>query len=509
MNRRRFLATAGAGAAAAFGAGFWDRALSQTAQPGTSPYGPLRAPDANGLMLPEGFTSRIVATSLLPAGTNSFLWRTFPDGGGCVPTSDGGWLYLSNSETPPPLDLPFGQQVNDLVGTLATLLDVDLPGDGGATALAFGPDGTIGEAWSILDGSQSNCAGGLTPWGTWLSCEEWEIDQPSFDGGRVWECDPTGATPAVARHALGHFKHEMAACDADHEVVYLSEDQTDGLFYRYVAPPGTWGSGAAFEGGALQAMAVADDGTVTWIDVADFVDPAAPAGPIREAVVGATHFSGGEGVVYDQGRAYLTTKPPDDRVWVYDTEAGTMRVLYAAAEHADPVLSGVDNIAVSRAHDLYVAEDGGNLEVCMIGPDLVVSPVLRMTGAQHGFDSGTPLPLMSEVTGLAFSPDGNRLYFNSQRGMGIAGLPVGPGPGITYEVTGPFRGGTLAAGGGTTPTTTTPTTAPPTTSTTAAAAGRTGQLPATGTGPSIGLAGAAAAATAAGLLAARRRVTGS
>ena len=54
---------------------------------------------------------------------------------------------------------------------------------------------------------------------------------------------------------------------------------------------------------------------------------------------------------------------------------------------------------------------------------------------------------MSEVTGLALSPDGNRLYFNSERGMGLVGLPLGPGPGMLYEVTGPFRGGTLAARG--------------------------------------------------------------
>ncbi|MGV3758510.1 MAG: LPXTG cell wall anchor domain-containing protein, partial [Actinomycetota bacterium] len=70
---------------------------------------------------------------------------------------------------------------------------------------------------------------------------------------------------------------------------------------------------------------------------------------------------------------------------------------------------------------------------------------VRLTGQQHGFEQGSPVPTMSEVTGLALSPDGNRLYLNSQRGMGLAGLPVGPGPGILYEVTGPFRGGTLAA----------------------------------------------------------------
>jgi hypothetical protein len=81
-----------------------------------------------------------------------------------------------------------------------------------------------------------------------------------------------------------------------------------------------------------------------------------------------------------------------------------------------------------------------------------------MTGPQHGPEVGGPLPLLSEVTGLALSPDGNRLYFNSERGMGIGGLPVGPGPGILYEVTGPFRGGTLAAAaaGGATTTTTAP-----------------------------------------------------
>ena len=119
-----------------------------------------------------------------------------------------------------------------------------------------------------------------------------------------------------------------------------------------------------------------------------------------------------------------------------------MRVLYDAADFADPVLDGVDNIIVSEAHDLYVAEDGGNLEVCVITPELGVFPVVRMTGAQHGQPNATPIPTISEVTGLALSPDGNRLYFGSERGHGT--LPVGPGPGLIYEVTGPFRGGTLA-----------------------------------------------------------------
>jgi hypothetical protein len=158
------------------------------------------------------------------------------------------------------------------------------------------------------------------------------------------------------------------------------------------------------------------------------------------------------------------------------------------------VLNGVDNIIASQAHDLYVAEDGGNLEVCVITRDLGVFPVVRMTGAQHGLESGTPIPLLSEVTGLALSPDGNRLYFNSERGLGVPGVPVGPGPGILYEVTGPFRGGTLAAAPPTT-TTTTSTTAPAPPPNPVRAAG--GALPATGGGRLPAAAGVLAALAAA------------
>jgi hypothetical protein len=414
------------GVANALGADFWSRALAAPAQPGDSPYGELLAPDANGLQLPAGFTSRVVAASLEPVPGTTHVWHAFPDGGACVPTDDGGWIYVSNSENPPPADIP-----------IATTLAVAV-GMGGVGAIRFDAGGQVVDAYPILTGSTSNCAGGLTAWGTWLSCEEWEETEATYAAGKVWECDPFGG-PAIDRPALGRFKHEMAATDPDRHQIYLSEDQPDGLLYRYTPPAGVWGSGAALEGGALEAMAVAADSSVSWLPVAA---AAAPAAPLRTSVPGAATFDGGEGVLYDDDKVFLTTKG-DDRVWVYDLVAATMTVLYDAAEHDAPVLNGVDNIAVSAAHDLYVAEDGGNLEVCVITPDHAVFPVVRMTGPQHGAENPTPIPLISEVTGLAFSPDGNRLYLNSERGHGT--LPIGPGPGVLYEVTGPFRGGTLAA----------------------------------------------------------------
>ena len=494
MRRRQFLGRAtGMGMVMAMGSSFWTRALSAPAQPGESPYGELLAPDGNGLMLPEGFTSRVIATSFAVVPGTTYLWPAFPDGGACVPTDDG-WIYVVNSENPPPARIPVVTSLTEFIGL------------GAVSAVRFDVDGSVTQAYPILTGSQSNCAGGLTPWGTWLSCEEYEETEAPYLAGKVWECDPFGVEPAIDRPSLGRFKHEMAAVDTERRRVYLTEDLDDGLFYRYTPPDGVWGSGAALAGGTMEAMAVAGDSSVTWLPVPG-VDAAASA--LRGTVPGATAFNGGEGAIYDGGHVYITTKG-DDRVWDHDIEAETMTVLYDATDFPAPVLSGVDNIIVSSAHDLYVAEDGGNLEVCIITPDLVVAPVLRMTGPQHGFENPTEIPFISEVTGLAFSPDGNRLYFNSQRGNGLPGVGGAvpfPGPGITYEVTGPFRGGTLAsappapqAPPSAPETTPAPTARPP-----AVPPGSGGNLPATGAGSQAAVATAVGAAGAA-LWALRRRV---
>jgi secreted PhoX family phosphatase len=395
------------------------------------------------------------------------VWHPFPDGGASVPTADGGWIYVSNSENPPPVDVPLPPELGDGVAAVFDAL-------GGVSAIQFAPDGTVVDAYRILEGSRSNCAGGLTPWGTWLSCEEWE-------GGQVFECDPIART-AIVRPALGTFAHEMAAVDPERHHVYLSEDKPDGLLYRYTPPAGVWGSGDALVGGTMEAMAVAADGAVTWVPGSDRSAP------------GATPFDGGEGLVYDSGRLYLTTKG-DDRVWVHDIEAGTMTVLYDSADSGEaPVLDGVDNIVVSPSHDLYVAEDGGNMEVCIITPDLAVAPVVRLPGAEHGAAVG-PIPTESEITGLAFSPDGNRLYLNSERGEGV---------GILYEVTGPWRGGTMAAAAANQPA------AAPTTTTTAVAAAPAASvqgeaLARTGGEAAFGWAGVAAAGAAAALVRLRGR----
>ncbi len=384
MDRRDFLrSSALAVGVTALGPSFWANAYGGTAKPGKGPYGPLLKADANGVMLPRGFSSRILATSGKPVGKSGYLWHSAPDGGAVFPQPDGGWVYTSNSETA-------------------------AASGGGAGALRFDRRGNVVDGYRILADTQNNCAGGPTPWGTWLSCEE-------VPTGQVWECDVTKAGQGVVRPALGRFSHEAVAVDHSRKTLYLTEDQSDSRFYRFI--PTSYPSLAS---GKLEAMAVAANGSVTWVAVPLPELPQPARTPLRPA--GSTAFNGGEGVWFDADHVYFTTKG-DNVVWDLDVKTQRLTKLYdAAALGAAAPLTGVDNIVVSRSGDIFVGEDGGNLEVVMITPDSIVTPVVRLMGHDA-----------SEITGPAFSPDGSRMYFSSQRGPGATVT------GVTFEVRGPFR----------------------------------------------------------------------
>ncbi|GJM13541.1 MAG: hypothetical protein DHS20C12_19440 [Pseudohongiella sp.] len=343
--------------------------------------GDLLAPDENGLKLPPGYRSRIVARSgVAPTGQSDYIWHPAPDGGATFATEDGGWVYVSNSE------------LRDNAG--------------GVGALRFNSKGEIVDAYSILSGTSVNCAGGPTPWGTWISCEE-------IDLGQSYECDPLGIKPAAVLPALGSFKHEAVAVDIANRCLYLTEDQRDGGFYRF-RPDGEFPD---LSSGTLEiAQVVSREGksVIQWLPVPD---PSAKDTATRMQVPAYTIFEGGEGLAIYDGVCYFTTKH-DNRVWAYNTTTKQLDVVYDIETSSNPVLQGVDNVVITPSGDVLVAEDGGDMQIVALTADERVIPLMQVMGHEG-----------SEVTGPAFDPSHQRLYFSSQRGA-----TGNNEDGITYEI---------------------------------------------------------------------------
>lgn len=383
-KRRQFLQM-GATGISLFAAGLWrSTSLAATATPpfhSIASIGPLQPADANGIMLPAGFRSRVVArSSEIPVSRSSYRWHASPDGGACFATDDGGWIYVSNSE--------------------------ESNGNGGVGALRFDANGTVVDAYPILQNTSRNCAGGATPWGTWLSCEE-------YANGQVFECDPLGRSPAVVRPLLGSFAHEAVAVDLAHQCIYLTEDTGDGGFYRYVAANGL----PDLDNGQLEIAEVVADGGSSRIRWHEVPDVNAELVPTRHQVEVSSPFDGGEGIALHDGVVYFVTKG-DNRIWSYDTSSREIEILYDAATSNNPILTGVDNVVITPGGDVLVAEDGGNMQIVAMTPDQNLLPLLQIVGQDD-----------SEICGPAFDPSHQRFYFSSQNGVTGNGKD-----GITYEI---------------------------------------------------------------------------
>ncbi|MGH8930286.1 MAG: PhoX family protein [Egibacteraceae bacterium] len=419
-----------------------------TAGAGEGGYGPLR-PAGPELALPAGFTYAMfgVTGSMMSDGNPT---PRAHDGLAALALANGNVRLIRNHEDGFPPDLA------TLIGTPTTAYD-EIAG-GGTTSLEVKITGS-GEPRLVrdfvsLNGTLENCAGGPTPWGSWLSCEE--TTEGTFRGwrrehGYVFEvpADAETTVPAEPLRAMGRFSHEAVAIDPDTGIVYETEDSDLSGFYRFI--PDT--PGQLRRGGRLQMLAIGDrpsydtrtnqrmgqELSVTWVDIDDPDPQGASANEL--AVYGQGFERGGatfaslEGCWWGNGAVYFTASDggnaEEGQVWQYrpaGRDEGMLRLVFESPDEA--VLDNPDNITVSPRGGLLLCEDGDTDNQFLRG--------LTIDG--RIFDFAQNLANDSEWAGATFSPDGRTLFVNIQGDTG----PDDPGhPGMTFAIWGPWENGIL------------------------------------------------------------------
>jgi len=441
VDRRTFLTTSVAGLAFL---GLQRAGLAASLEPlaGTPPFASLAPDPARHFDLAGGFSYRIIARS---GQTMTDGWRLpgDPDGMAAFAGRHGRVILVCNHE----LDLdefaagPFADHPV-LVENLGakTLFDrgYEHPCPGGTTTHQYNPeDGRIERSFLSLAGTERNCAGGPTPWGSWLSCEETRVRAGTRyrrDHGWVFEVPATAETlvEPVALTAMGRFNHEACAVDPATGIVYMTEDQSDGLFYRYI--PERQGHLAA--GGRLQALTFRDPGsadTRNWsqpalvehrsqiVDWIGLDDVESPDDDLRHRghAAGAALFARGEGLWSGNGEVYLaaTTGGPDRLGQIFRLIpgiGGDRLELFYESRHPR-LMKHCDNLTVTPWGDLLVCEDRDDS-----------ASLLGVTPSGRVYEFARNVGSESELAGVCFAPDGRTLFVNLQD------------DGLMLAITGPF-----------------------------------------------------------------------
>jgi secreted PhoX family phosphatase len=453
LNRRRFIQSIAAAAAAP--------TMTQSCAATELSLGGLR-PDAGKILdLPDGFRYRVVSRAG-DAMSDGLRVPGAHDGMAAFAGENGRVILITNHEMNTHWfdGSAFGDGYGELPEATRSLL-YDRGGDrtpalGGTTTTIYNPmTGEAEKQFLSLAGTEINCAGGPTPWGSWLSCEEcFEMPGSRFEYGHVikrdqqhgyvFEVAASASSPVEARpiKTMGRFEHEACAVHEATSIVYMTEDRYHSLFYRYI--PVT--PGKLLEGGRLQALAIEGHASVMthnwsavpqtslntpmktrWIDLDD-VDPVENNLRLRGAARGAATFARGEGLAEagDRfaftctiggparlGQVFTYTPSPFEGTPAERREPGLLTLIAEADENS--LLQNCDNLTMAPWGDLIVCED--TLNHCgLVG--------IRPDGSQYVIADNPYSD--SEVAGVCFSPDGETLFVNIQY------------PGMTLAITGPF-----------------------------------------------------------------------
>ncbi len=422
---------------------------------------PLRPDPQRIIDLPDGFSYTVVSR----AGDTMSDGLKVPaahDGMAAFAGEDGRVVLVCNHEMHSgftehsAFGTTFSEQPESVKARVYDLGGGVTPGAGGTTTTIYNPATQQTERQHLsLAGTEINCSGGATPWGSWLSCEEtFKSPGTAFSSGRkiirdeahgyVFEvpASETGLAEPIALKAMGRFEHEAAGVHEASGIVYLTEDRHHGLFYRFI--PET--PGVLRDGGRLQALAidgkpsqrthnwsykrdmdVGDALATRWVDL-EGVDSNVNDLRLRGATAGAATFARGEGIcVADDVLVFACTNGGPHRlgqVFEYrpspmegqgneQDEPGQLSLIAEASP--DSLLRNADNLTMAPWGDLILAED--TWDHCgLVG--------MRPDGKQYAIADNAYSN--SELSGVCFSPNGETLFVNIQY------------PGLTLAITGPW-----------------------------------------------------------------------
>jgi secreted PhoX family phosphatase len=413
---------------------------------GQGGYGPLRAAGAE-LALPEGFSYTVLSSTGKPMSDGNATPCAF-DGMAAFVLPNGNVRLIRNHENRD------GPDTAKVKGDASKAYDRKAGGGTTSLEVRVGKDGSVElvRDFVSLNGTIVNCAGGPTPWGSWLSCEEsveGRANGWAEEHGYIFEVPATAeaTVAAVPLKAMGRFVHEAVAVDPATGIVYETEDRSPTAgFYRFI--PAIRGLLAA--GGHLQMLAVEgrrnyDTGTgqkigaplpARWLDIAD-PDPKGSnvsTGVFDQGYArGAARFARLEGCWYGDRSIYFHATNGGDaqvgQVWRYRPRAADHGELVLVFESPSPdVLDYPDNIAVSPRGGIVICEDGeGEQYLRGLTPEGAI------------FDLGKNLLNQSEFAGACFSPDGRVLFVNIQG----ATTDLGAVAGRTLAIRGPWERGAL------------------------------------------------------------------